>query len=538
MWVLAIMTFLLQLAAAVTTYTPTQYPATIWKPWPVVFGFEFTMTGIVTSAGLPNGTNVPVGFTPGSAAYRAEMSRLYSICEEVARTGILPPTAQEWRSAGAPWRWSSGFPSRWVGESVDALGEAVTAAKNASVAILSEKYGVTYINPRATLHALAVAPNFIFTTMKPITARHPLALWMFRTHEPEAFPDMATQMVAKAWLNVMVTRFSEAVVQAGFHRCSIPWLNDPRDQNPSYDLYEFVYPAATHAICTAEVGKCFLKYEGTDLFHEHGITPCSYPGSVAVVADLQETGLSLWAEGINDCQLDSVRWNTWPELKPPPTDKTGVWSESVRQKILGLLKATASKSNTEDGVVFIPTGNSWNSELLDTLRNLSTMKIHEVSQPQFAASTNAVKIARFEERTIAEHRWTHLEGWKPPVESYFDPMALWWCFEDKLWTVGGGCLNDQECEHACKWRGEPVCHPKDQVCMCGELWEDTPGGKREELYRKLWEAGPAVLKKLSTRTEFKWQGRTPVSGSWDQAEFERREAYGKGGKAERATMGV
>lgn len=263
----------------------------------------------------------------------------------------------------------------------------------------------------------------------------------------------------------------------------------------NYDDFEFIHPAATHAICAAEVGTCALKFGVRTSFHEFGLTPCSYPGRVAVVADLWDAGLSLWAEGLDDCQLDSVPWNTLPELKPPPTDNISVtaWAQIVQRKIAKLLEDTASKSNTEDGVKLIPTGDAWTRDLLESLGNTTTaFTILKISLPESAASMNAAKAARFEEWSFHEFRLAD-DGWyfvrvQPRNEvTSFDPV-VWMSNKDKLWTVGGGCLEHQECEYACKWRGAPMCHRRDHVCMCGELWEDEPGARREELHRDIWEA--------------------------------------------------
>lgn len=135
---------------------------------------------------------------------------------------------------------------------------------------------------------------------------------------------------------------------------------------------------------------------------------------------------------------------------------------------------------------------------------------------------NAAKVARFEEWSFHEFRtsadtfgYTRVQA-EGEVES-FDPV--WWMTdEDKLWPVGGGCLDDQECEDACKWRGAPVCHPTDHTCLCAELWEDEPGPRREDLYRGIWEtdrkARQDVVRELSEepqsqkRTMFRHEPRS------------------------------
>lgn len=204
MWSIVLIILCSITISATVTETDTSTDAA--RNWPVVFGFEFTMDGIVTSAGLPNGSTVPIGSTQGSAAYRTEMARLYSICEETARTGNLPDVAQEYLSAGAVQR---KHPMRWMGEPVDALSEAVTAAKRVAFDTLVVEHRVTDLDFDTTLHALAVPPNFIFTALKPVKVTYPLPLWELRAHERETYPDMSEQLVAKAWMKIMATQFSE-----------------------------------------------------------------------------------------------------------------------------------------------------------------------------------------------------------------------------------------------------------------------------------------------------------------------------------------
>lgn len=295
--------------------------------------------------------------------------------------------------------------------------------------------------------------------------------------------------------------FVQAVVEADFHRCTIPYsvTEDPpydTQEMQMYDVFEFVYPAATHAICAADVGKCYLKNGANIKFHEHGLTPCQDPGSVVIVADLQDTGLSLWAEGVNDCSLDSVRWNTWPELKPPTTNSLTAWSKLVQRKIFWLLEDTASKANTDDGVKLVPTGAAWTGDLLESLRDMTGISVHEVSHPEFAASLNAATVARWEERSrVAVYDYA-TNRYETDVK-YFSGGSYMWGFYDELWTVGGHCIKDQECKDRCKWKGAPVCHPADHVCMCGELWEQTPGAAREKLYEKVWEQQQSAVQELT-----------------------------------------
>lgn len=237
---------------------------------------------------------------------------------------------------------------------------------------------------------------------------------------------------------------------------------------------------------------------------------------VAIVAELQETGLSLWAEGLNDCYLDSVRWNTWPDLKPPSRDEADSWSRDVQSKLAQLLEDTASNSNTDDGVILIPTGSAWTPTLLRALRSTSMLQIHEISEPGFAASMNAAKIVRAEERADIESKSDEY-GVETPYFVGRYPYML----QDKLWTVGGNCLDDTGCEYSWQGRVVPVCHPVGHVCMCGELWEEEPGAKREELYRKIWEAGPAVIRRLSAPVEPPFWPYCPAEGTWDQKEWKR-----------------
>lgn len=207
---------LLLLFGAATTTISSETPADIVitpalpRKWPVVFGFEFTMNGIVTSAGLPNGTTVPIGATQGTLAYRTEMARLYSIYEETARTSTLPAVAQQYYSAGAPFRWK-GNPHHWIGGPVAELRDAVAEAKRAALDTLSQQYGLAdaEINVNNTVRAVATPPPFIFTALKPIRARYPLTLWEIRRFDPESYPSMEAQFLAKAWLSIMVVQFSQ-----------------------------------------------------------------------------------------------------------------------------------------------------------------------------------------------------------------------------------------------------------------------------------------------------------------------------------------
>lgn len=238
-----------------------------------------------------------------------------------------------------------------------------------------------------------------------------------------------------------------------------------------------------------------MEFWGDHYFHRNGLQPCTVSGSVAIVADLQERGLSLWAEGINDCYIDSVPWNTWPELKPPPIDDVMNWTYSVQGKILQLLEDTTRRANTE-GIELIPTGDAWTEDLLNTLRfrNTSLFTIHEISQPKFAASLNAANFARFEERSLAG------EGsyYGPEIPYYGPGYIRTWGWDDHvLQHFGGKCKTDQDCEEVCKVRGPPVCHPIDHDCWCTELWEAVPGSGRENMDGQVWYARHAVFEALS-----------------------------------------
>lgn len=102
------------------------------------------------------------------------------------------------------------------------LSDAVAAAKRAALDTLSSKHGLTDLSIDDTFRAVVAAPQFVFTALRPISARHPYALWELRTHEEEAYSDRETQDLAKAWLSIMITQFSQVSSS-----CRIPnkaWL--------------------------------------------------------------------------------------------------------------------------------------------------------------------------------------------------------------------------------------------------------------------------------------------------------------------------
>jgi hypothetical protein len=192
----------------ITAATDTTSTVALARQWPLVFGFEFTMDGIITSASLPNSSTIPIGITQGSAAYRAEMARLYSICEETARTSTLPAVAKDYLQAAIKQPDAdSEVPYRWIGEPVTELRDAVIEAKHAAFRTLADVHGLGDLSIHDHYHALATAPQFIFTALKPNSVRYPFATWEPRM--PDDGQDMNQHLLAKEWLKVMVTQFSQ-----------------------------------------------------------------------------------------------------------------------------------------------------------------------------------------------------------------------------------------------------------------------------------------------------------------------------------------
>jgi hypothetical protein len=218
MTALATMKFLILLAllGAATGYRGHQSPtftrvATTSPSMPPVFGFEFTLDGVVTSASLPNGTIIPVGITHGSAAYRAEMWQLYATFEGTRQTHINPAVVPHERHphAGKAVRPRSG-PYDWKFGPVTELRDAVTAAKRAALDELAETYGLTDLGYNDTFHALAAVPSFIFTTRKPGN-RGPFDSWQGLDRFDQDAVD-SPPLSETAWLTVTVTRFSQVGV--------------------------------------------------------------------------------------------------------------------------------------------------------------------------------------------------------------------------------------------------------------------------------------------------------------------------------------
>lgn len=289
-------------------------------------------------------------------------------------------------------------------------------------------------------------------------------------------------------------------MKAGFYRSTIPYTATPKyfgNYPQPYDDFEFVYPAASHAICAAGIGTCRLKTLGIE--HSYGRKPpgrCQSAESVIVVADLQDTGLSLWAEGIDDCYLSSIPWNTWTELKPPSPEKVAAWSRNVDRRISQLLKDTSSNTSIGNAVRVIPAGPSWTPPLLEGMKHSSAFTFRNISQPEFAASINTAKIARWEERSLSTD-WNFRQQTTPEADvAYFDNRAFVSAWEGELWPPQEFCSKAQKWEKPCKWTDAPVCPLWRKHCRCPSIWEMGGRDRRRELHRINWEARRAVMWRL------------------------------------------
>lgn len=276
-----------------------------------------------------------------------------------------------------------------------------------------------------------------------------------------------------------------------------------------YDDFQFMHPAASHSICAAGIyGSCYLHVWRNDfVFLRNGHDRCQtriypeYGGNVALAANLQTSDLSLWAEGLGSCRLGAVPWNTWPQLKPPSKDDTAAWSEQVQLKISQLLEDTAKNASLR-GVRLVPTGSAWTPALIDTLRNNSIFYLHEVPYPEYAASLNAARTARWEERSLSNafvrpHAYPWTTGWMPFFER--GHIRMWPRYEEELtWLVGGYCESHSECEQDCKWNGKwPTCHQENFVCQCGEFWREFLETTGRGLFQRIWEAKRGSLERVS-----------------------------------------
>ncbi|CAK3994416.1 Hypothetical predicted protein [Lecanosticta acicola] len=307
-----------------------------------VFGLEFTTTGLVCSASLPNGSAVGLKKVDGGADYTAAMFRMFSEARAGGRTP-RPLLQRDEESRGSSWSWTwLGFPlataaaaASFPKKSEDAaavLGTVVARAKEDCVRTLFEQYAIQVSEKRPS--AVVVGPTFLFT---PVKCKMEGKIWLDSWIVQQRKRVGPTKAERGVWQKKQEKIFLRAVEVGGFK-------------------------LGRHEILPAAASSATMER-----------------GGVVLVAQLQAHGLTLWSD------RDPVQvWSTFSPARQ--------WEETPRLHFPRLLE------QANGSITVLPIGGGWVPPRLRRLRTIvqelrpGATILMDV-EPLYAASVGAAMMA-------------------------------------------------------------------------------------------------------------------------------------------------
>lgn len=399
---------LVSASVAAASAEPDQ-PSLLSEP---AFGIEFSMENIMVSFVLPNGHPKGLVAVKGDAAYHHLMMSYYELCYW-AHDAQVPPwgygkhneamateyQGQQIFTADMDWYdWynyhilgyveatheSPGLNRYSNSTDVDILANAVEHARRAATVILADQYGLTM--PSRPFVSIA-APSFMWTVeSEPCEASE-------EHQDCESLSDTQTRM----WHDVFALKMSDAVHRAGFRREIINNINTTMQAKDCQNHTSPITPAGHAAFWnpTFQVGK-------ESAFHKPAASfGIEYEGQPAVVAELTNITLSLWA------QQKGPVWSPWsikPQLGVEANQDLPAYmrypEDPVWRDVVSMIRRLRGYLDYPDGetldVYLI--GDAWEGEMVDAFRSYLQNRKHTDMNVEFrgmfAASDGAASITR------------------------------------------------------------------------------------------------------------------------------------------------